>query len=569
MSVDINKFFDYRLIDSTEQADNVQGDKGITQNKEINKLTKSIIKKLDSRLYLGNFFNGLHNRIANKRDTSREKKLMQVFNNMSITSDDHNKVFSVSGFKEMESIDGLSKSVQKLYDKVLDKNFKYLWENKDTKPLGSGSFGTVYGAKDENGKEYVIKAFNPDVTQESIDEEIAGNKALFVGTKQFESDDQAFYKQGVGFLTKFCGKYEIDGKQVVVYEKAPGKDFDKILAEKPCTKENVKDRCAILVQMGNAIAISHEAGVVNRDIKPQNLMVYESNDSENLINAKLIDLGTACDLKKTKENNAKQIGVGSPLYMAPEIIKSNNKSKVDVGKIGVAPATDVYSFGISIIQCIIGEGDNTFWKEQVNCGFTWDVLDAREESILFNNLFQENFLRDQRDAGKIPNFYTDEQCDFLQGLLRDCLNPDPAERPSAAQVAELLQLFSSSLGGNGGNGNIMSYSDAKKIVEKDRPKAIPIAIRDMIFSEDEAISKQGLAALDALAKADPSYINTPSYGLVTRKYYGETYDTWEQENPEAAKNLKDWTYLKGGEATGDQTISLTQSAYDDIHFEYK
>ena len=277
----------------------------------------------------------------------------------------------------------------------------------------------------------------------------------------------------------------------------------------------------------------------------------------------MIDLGTACDLKKPKENDAKAIAIGSPLYMAPEMLKRA------VEDMGISPAADVYSYGISIIESFIGGTGNCFWEDQIISNAPAGIQKTRIAGTLFNNLSQENFLIAQREIGKIPDFYTDEQCNFLQGLLRDCLNPEPTERPSAAQVAELLQLFSSSLEGNGGNGEIMSYVDAKKGMEEDRPKAIPIAIRDMIFSEDEAISKQGLAALDALAKADPSYINTPSYGLVTRKYYGETYDTWEQENPEAAKNLKKWTYLKGGEATGDQTISLTQSAYDDIHFEYK
>ena len=75
------------------------------------------------------------------------------------------------------------------------KEFDTLWNKKDSKPLGEGSFGTVYGAKDSNEKEYVIKVFKSNAKQKDIDDEVAGNNALFEGTAKF--DDQMFYQQGV------------------------------------------------------------------------------------------------------------------------------------------------------------------------------------------------------------------------------------------------------------------------------------------------------------------------------------------------------------------------------------
>lgn len=393
-----------------------------------------------------------------------------------------------------------------------NKEFEQIWNAPNKQKLGEGSFGAVYSSDYKiNGKSFVLKEIkNPDA---DIADEINGNNALFEGINKLDS--QAFYTQGVDFVTKYHGYFKIEGKNVLVYERAEGKDFQKILyGKKPedkdpaisCTKENIQERCMVIAQMGHAIAISHEAGVVNRDIKPENLMVHISDDTEHkgnkLVQTKMIDLGTACDLKDPKKNNTTSTGIGTPTYMAPEMI--NNEVK----NIGISPAADVYSYGISIVEAFIGSTGNNFYEEQINEKFSWKIAQKRTENILFKNLSKENFLTEQRNIGNIPDFYTDDQCNFLQGLLKDCLNPNPTERPSAAQVSELVQIFSSSLEGNG---EIMSYTDAKKLAEEDHPKAIPMAIRNMISNPNEEIQKQGIEALKKLILSDPSYMETETF----------------------------------------------------------
>ena len=390
----------------------------------------------------------------------------------------------------------------------------------------------------------MIKVFKSNAKQKDIDDEVAGNNALFEGTAKF--DDQMFYQQGIGFLTEFCGEFETDQGRALVYEKCLGEDFDKILAaEGECTKDNVGKRCLVLVQMGHAIAISHEAGVVNRDIKPGNLMVntptitvvqtpneeLEYEEKQKIVLAKLIDQGTAFDLKEYDSFASKTAGKGTPDYMAVEMINGKDS---EVSKKGVSLAVDIYSYGISIIETLIGSDKSDFWKEQVKPGsFSWDINDLRKEGTLFKNLSQENFLIEQKNIGKIPSFYTDEQCNFLQELLRDCLNPNPAERPSAAQVSELMQVFYSSFDANG---EFMPYADAKEIAEKDRPKAIPIAISDMIFSADKEVVQKGVRAFVLLSNADPSYANTHSYGLcLLASGEFDKYNNWAKAHPEIAE----------------------------------
>jgi calcium-dependent protein kinase len=75
----------------------------------------------------------------------------------------------------------------------------------------------------------------------------------------------------------------------------------------------------------------HKKNITHRDLKPENILL-ESKDRNNL-DIKISDFGFSCffDPKKGLE-----LVLGSPLYMAPEIILNKNyNEKVDVWSIGV------------------------------------------------------------------------------------------------------------------------------------------------------------------------------------------------------------------------------------------
>jgi len=75
-----------------------------------------------------------------------------------------------------------------------------------------------------------------------------------------------------------------------------------------------------------AINHCHAQGIVHRDIKPDNIMITETDT------VRLIDFG----LSKASNNKAKMTTVaGTPYYMAPEVLEGSYSSKADIWSLGV------------------------------------------------------------------------------------------------------------------------------------------------------------------------------------------------------------------------------------------
>lgn len=80
-----------------------------------------------------------------------------------------------------------------------------------------------------------------------------------------------------------------------------------------------------------AIEYLHKLNIVYRDIKPENIMIDEKGY------LKLIDMGTAKILKSKNGINKTFTLLGTPHYMAPEILKGKGYGlQVDLWSIGIA-----------------------------------------------------------------------------------------------------------------------------------------------------------------------------------------------------------------------------------------
>ncbi len=105
-------------------------------------------------------------------------------------------------------------------------------------------------------------------------------------------------------------------------------------------------------RMADAIAVSHEAGVVHRDIKPGNVLLVrvplQDDPSRKHTAVKVIDFGLATvdnPIGGNSESKPEDGIVGTPEYMSLERLMGTSPN---------LPAGDVYALGVTLYECLTG-----------------------------------------------------------------------------------------------------------------------------------------------------------------------------------------------------------------------
>ena len=73
----------------------------------------------------------------------------------------------------------------------------------------------------------------------------------------------------------------------------------------------------------------HSLNIIHRDLKPENILFGTKDSVDNM---KIIDFGTALVIDPTKKIEEK---LGTPYYIAPEVLDGNYSFKCDIWSIGV------------------------------------------------------------------------------------------------------------------------------------------------------------------------------------------------------------------------------------------
>src|SRR4051794_2493050 len=136
------------------------------------------------------------------------------------------------------------------------------------------------------------------------------------------------------------------GLPYLVMEFVQGNTLRDLLTER--RRLNPVEALAILEQMLSAIAAAHRAGLVHRDVKPENVLVAAapSGGAADLVDAvvKVADFGLARAVEASSVDDAGQL-MATVAYVAPELVTD-----------GQADArTDVYSAGIVLYEMLTGK----------------------------------------------------------------------------------------------------------------------------------------------------------------------------------------------------------------------
>lgn len=105
-----------------------------------------------------------------------------------------------------------------------------------------------------------------------------------------------------------------------------------------CPKLQFDDALRYLLQISDALSCAHKAGVVHRDMKPDNIMIT----TDNMVKVADFGLARAIDIDKRFTTTGET--VGTPYYMSPEQLAGE---KPDA-------RVDIYSLGIMAYEMVIG-----------------------------------------------------------------------------------------------------------------------------------------------------------------------------------------------------------------------
>ena len=103
--------------------------------------------------------------------------------------------------------------------------------------------------------------------------------------------------------------------------------FEKIKEFQTLNEEKVS---SLIFQVLSALAYCHEdKNVIHRDLKPENILLEEKIG---VLNIKISDFGSACYLDPGKKL---QKSLGTPYYVAPEVVEGEYDEKCDVWSCGI------------------------------------------------------------------------------------------------------------------------------------------------------------------------------------------------------------------------------------------
>jgi beta-lactam-binding protein with PASTA domain len=135
------------------------------------------------------------------------------------------------------------------------------------------------------------------------------------------------------------------GLPYLVMEYVQGRTLRDLLTQR--RRLNPVEALAILEQMLSAIAAAHRAGLVHRDVKPENVLVAEapSGGIANLVDSvvKVADFGLARAVEASSTDASGQL-MATVAYVAPELVTDGHADA----------RTDVYSAGIVLFEMLTG-----------------------------------------------------------------------------------------------------------------------------------------------------------------------------------------------------------------------
>ncbi|KAL7133967.1 hypothetical protein ABFS83_12G174500 [Erythranthe nasuta] len=249
--------------------------------------------------------------------------------------------------------------------------------------LGRGEFGVTYLCIERETRDHLAcksiskRKLRTAVDIEDVRREVAIMKHLPKNSSIVTLKEACEDENAVHLVMELCEGGEL---------------FDRIVARGHYTE---RAAAAVMKTIMEVVQLCHKHGVIHRDLKPENFLFANKKENSPL---KAIDFGLSIFFKPGEKFS--EI-VGSPYYMAPEVLKRNYGPEIDIWSAGVI---------LYILLC----GVPPFWAES-------------EQGVA------QAIIRGKIDFEREPWPSVSESA---KNLVRQMLEPDPKLRLTAKQVLE-------------------------------------------------------------------------------------------------------------------------------------
>ncbi len=251
--------------------------------------------------------------------------------------------------------------------------------------INRGGMGEVYrGRNVHTGDPVAMKIVLPALAHDPMIEALFQKEAKVLGR---------LHHDAIVRYHTYMNPPEI-GRPSLIMEFVEGKSLSDWIKEKPLSEAEVR---VLLRRLASGLDRAHGAGVVHRDLSPDNVLL----EGQKVENAKLIDFGIAKSSMKGDRTLLQGQFAGKFSFVAPEQLGAFDGA--------IDGRTDVYSLGLMMVAACRGKN--------LNMGAS--IIEA---------------VRSRSSVPDLSDVYAD-----LRPLLEHMLQPDPANRPaSMARVIELL-----------------------------------------------------------------------------------------------------------------------------------
>ncbi|MFD6346467.1 serine/threonine-protein kinase [Streptomyces roseolus] len=251
--------------------------------------------------------------------------------------------------------------------------------------LGAGGMGRVFLARSAGGRTVAVKV---------VHAELAAQEEF---RRRFAREVEALRRVGGSGTAPVLGSDTTAASPWVAIGYVPGPSLRAVVGDEygPLPPATVR---ALGAGLGRALDHIHRAGLVHRDLKPSNVLLTVDGP-------RIIDFGIARAVDTVTDGGLTSTGavVGSPGFMSPEQVRGE--------KLG--PASDVFCLGSVLAYASTGRSP-------------FGTSDSGVHALMFRIAHDDPDLTDVAPE--------------LTGLIRACLAKDPAQRPTAAEIAETLPV---------------------------------------------------------------------------------------------------------------------------------